>query len=300
MAGSSARAKKRAAQAKERREGNKAELKELSGPRGHRGSSKRAWDKTEGKAEAKATKARKKANEGIDPAKLDLPEPKPSPSVFGLGKDYSRQDAVIDTIKAQRGHEAAQAEKALRKVQLRRAGAEGRELPGTHPGLYDLKNMETIPNPQPVYSSDPTNIDPEEEPRYIDVFTGRNRHKEWVDQRNDKLDAREDAKLNRMHARMESQRLDAQRQPAANQEASETFRHTTPVSYNYKDGVGEPGRQYGIMAQDLEKTPAGQSTVVRDENGLRSVDTRKLAMLQSGAIKEMLDRLDKLEKKNGR
>ncbi len=49
-----------------------------------------------------------------------------------------------------------------------------------------------------------------------------------------------------------------------------------PVSYNYKPGIGEDPnrRRYGIMAQDLQKTPMGAS-IVQDTPRGKMIDTAK-------------------------
>lgn len=85
-------------------------------------------------------------------------------------------------------------------------------------------------------------------------------------------------------------------------EMSDTFRNTPGSQYRYK--AGSPGaakegdgEQYGVMAQDLEKTPAGKTAVNTKPDGRKTVDTRKLTMLNSGALNEVLARLDKLEKR---
>ncbi len=68
-------------------------------------------------------------------------------------------------------------------------------------------------------------------------------------------------------------------------------------SYNYKNpsAVGADDRTYyGPMAQDLEKTPAGASTVVNTPKG-KAVDTGRLAMVNTSAISEQQKRIDQLE-----
>lgn len=88
--------------------------------------------------------------------------------------------------------------------------------------------------------------------------------------------------------------------------AAETFRQTPGYAYTYKDEfLGQPGTkpgpQYGIMAQDLERTPVGRTVVGEDESGMKHVDADRLTMVNSAAIHELLTRLDKLEgrKKRG-
>ncbi len=72
-----------------------------------------------------------------------------------------------------------------------------------------------------------------------------------------------------------------------------------PYSYDYKDtdrpGSAE-GRQIGVMAQDLEKSSAGKSTVSKDSKGYRQVDAGRLEMLNTAGLAAMYDRVDELEK----
>lgn len=72
----------------------------------------------------------------------------------------------------------------------------------------------------------------------------------------------------------------------------------SPASfYDYKDpgALGaSPGRKYGPMAQDLLKTPAGASAVVKQPDGSLGVDTGRLALVQHGAISEQQKRIDAL------
>lgn len=81
-------------------------------------------------------------------------------------------------------------------------------------------------------------------------------------------------------------------------EAADTFRETPGFKYHYKpEFLGEPGtesgEQFGIMAQDLEKTEAGASVVDKDENGMRKVDTERLTLLNSAALHDIMKELDK-------
>lgn len=85
--------------------------------------------------------------------------------------------------------------------------------------------------------------------------------------------------------------------------AAEVFQKTPGYSYEYKDPGAPgavPGTQVGIMAQDLEKTPAGSTLVHTGPDGMKRVDTQRLPLLQSAALKEAFDRIDKLEAGRGR
>lgn len=79
--------------------------------------------------------------------------------------------------------------------------------------------------------------------------------------------------------------------------ALETVGNAPGYSYEYKD-PSEPGakagRQYGPMAQDLEKGPLGD-TLVKDTPTGKMVDTGRVAMMSASAITELNQRLKALE-----
>lgn len=68
--------------------------------------------------------------------------------------------------------------------------------------------------------------------------------------------------------------------------------------YRYKNpdapGAAE-GEQFGPMAQDLEKTPAGRSAVRTAPDGTKMVDTGRLALVNTAAVSEQQRRLDEIE-----
>jgi hypothetical protein len=71
-------------------------------------------------------------------------------------------------------------------------------------------------------------------------------------------------------------------------------------SYQYRPGIGLPqGQQYGVMAQDLERTPAGASVVQQGPNGVKQVDTGRLTMQNTAAIGELANNLDQLKRYRG-
>lgn len=77
-----------------------------------------------------------------------------------------------------------------------------------------------------------------------------------------------------------------------------------PVSYDYKPGVlqageGDPGRQYGLLAQDLARTPEGRSVVERGPDGLLRVQIPQLALMNTAADAEQQREIDRLKKKVG-
>lgn len=89
--------------------------------------------------------------------------------------------------------------------------------------------------------------------------------------------------------------------------ALETIEDAEPYSFKYKnpdEAQAGPGTYYGIMAQDLEKTPAGRSTVKIGPNGKKMVDTSRLTMVNTAALNvmskefdQMRSELDSLKKK---
>ena len=86
----------------------------------------------------------------------------------------------------------------------------------------------------------------------------------------------------------------------AGNDAVDAMRELEPANFEYKDEFkGEPGAgdgEYtGIMAQDLEKTPAGRGTVTRRPDGMRQVDGAKLATLNSAALSKVVKDVDKLK-----
>lgn len=67
-------------------------------------------------------------------------------------------------------------------------------------------------------------------------------------------------------------------------------------AYNYTPDSGEDPskRRYGVMAQDLEKTPMGAS-VVHDTPGGKMVDTRMATGVQFAALSDLQRQLDELK-----
>ncbi len=69
-------------------------------------------------------------------------------------------------------------------------------------------------------------------------------------------------------------------------------------SYEYKDPEKNGrGRFYGPMAQDLLKTPAGRSAVVRQPDGSLGVDTGRLSLTNTSAIGEQQRRQDYVDER---
>lgn len=68
---------------------------------------------------------------------------------------------------------------------------------------------------------------------------------------------------------------------------------TRPVGYEYTPkaiGAGAPqGQRYGVMAQDLERTPVGKQFVSTDPgSGFKKVDTAGLTMANTAAIGQLV------------
>jgi hypothetical protein len=79
-------------------------------------------------------------------------------------------------------------------------------------------------------------------------------------------------------------------------EAMRTIDNAPAYSFLYKDPErhGE-GRRVGVMAQDLEKTPAGRQAVFRSPDGMRAVDTGELSTINTAALFGVQQRQDDLE-----
>lgn len=84
----------------------------------------------------------------------------------------------------------------------------------------------------------------------------------------------------------------------SDEDAKEAIEETPGYSFQYKDPSATgatDGRQFGIMAQDLEKTPAGRSVVKKQPDGTRMVDTSRLTMVNTAAMNAMQKQIAELE-----
>lgn len=84
--------------------------------------------------------------------------------------------------------------------------------------------------------------------------------------------------------------------------ATSYLRPVRPVSYEYKPeilarGEGDPGPQYGLLAQDLARTPQGASVVERGQDGLLRVQTPQLLMLNTAADAEQQAEIERLKRR---
>ena len=96
---------------------------------------------------------------------------------------------------------------------------------------------------------------------------------------------------------------------ASGDELSEFNRMLNPVKYDYRPEYGGETGQYGIIAQDAQKHPAGQSFVKQAADGTHVIDTGKATMVnmastanqqrlideQALTIKELMDRVLRME-----
>ena len=96
-------------------------------------------------------------------------------------------------------------------------------------------------------------------------------------------------------ARASDERVKKDIQPAG-ESIDDTFRALKAQSYRYRDPTqpgAAPGTQYGPMAQDLARSPAGRSTVLGTPRGL-AVDTSRLALLNASETARQRTQLDQI------
>lgn len=84
--------------------------------------------------------------------------------------------------------------------------------------------------------------------------------------------------------------------PLGGGEATEATRQAGASTFEYKPGVGPPGRRAGIMAQGLASTELGSAALGPErEDGLMTVDSGQLSTLNAATNAETIGRLDRLE-----
>lgn len=81
--------------------------------------------------------------------------------------------------------------------------------------------------------------------------------------------------------------------------ATQAVGELKPQTYEYRPGYGAPGERVGVMAQDLEKTPAGAALVMNTPMG-KAVDVGGMASLGLAAVSEQQKRIEELERRLGR
>ncbi len=82
----------------------------------------------------------------------------------------------------------------------------------------------------------------------------------------------------------------------------QTIRNLTGHTYEYKDYAkdrfGSPdGRQYGVMAQDLQQTPLGRTMLAKAPTGELMIDRRAATGATLGMIGRLGQRIDNLERR---
>lgn len=93
---------------------------------------------------------------------------------------------------------------------------------------------------------------------------------------------------------------DAQIDGGSTASAQDAVRSAPGYSYRYKQPSAPgaaPGTHYGPMAQDLERTPVGRSTVVTAPNGTKMVDTPRLTLVNTAALHGQQQEIDDLQRK---
>lgn len=70
-----------------------------------------------------------------------------------------------------------------------------------------------------------------------------------------------------------------------------------PYKWDYKDpGKYGEGKRYGVMAQDMEKSPIGKSFISEDEEGVKRIDYGSAQSTMMAILKDLHDRVQTLEK----
>lgn len=83
-----------------------------------------------------------------------------------------------------------------------------------------------------------------------------------------------------------------------NSELKKLLSKIEPYMYDYKNPEQEgKGTRLGVMAQDLEKSSMGKDMVMEDENGNKRIDLNKVASAALASASNLMDRVEKLEKK---
>ena len=75
-------------------------------------------------------------------------------------------------------------------------------------------------------------------------------------------------------------------------ELSDFLRTLNPVKYDYKPEFGGEKNQYGIIAQDAQRTPVGDSFVKQNGDGTHMIDTGKATMVNMAALANQQNILD--------
>ena len=88
--------------------------------------------------------------------------------------------------------------------------------------------------------------------------------------------------------------------PPSGSASEEMLSQVHPYAFNYKPGIGEDpnARRFGVMAQDLEKTPMGKS-IVRDTPIGKHIDVTHAMGAALAGLADLNRRLQRLEGKRG-
>jgi len=70
---------------------------------------------------------------------------------------------------------------------------------------------------------------------------------------------------------------------ASDNDLSDFLRTINPVTFDYKPAYGGEKNQYGIIAEDAEQSPVGQTFVKQSGNGAKVIDTGKATMVNMAA-----------------
>lgn len=84
----------------------------------------------------------------------------------------------------------------------------------------------------------------------------------------------------------------------ANVEYPSPFAPLSSSSYHYRDPNAPgaaPGQQFGPMAQELERTPAGRTAVTTMPDGSKGIDTGRLSLMNASQTAENTRKLDALQ-----
>jgi len=88
--------------------------------------------------------------------------------------------------------------------------------------------------------------------------------------------------------------------PLVPDQNDQTIRNLRGYTYDYKDpnSIGAaPGRQYGVMAQQLERTPLGRMMLTNSPGGDLMIDQRAATGATLGMIGRLGQRVDELERR---
>lgn len=164
-----------------------------------------------------------------------------------------------------------------------------------------------------------TNLQAESKQRIADVFTKMMSGQMNADTAMAQLDAQERAALNKMISEAAAAKFGAGKTTTEGGTATSDRRAKTspgrvssalkeisklPAVYDYHYNAlageleGTPGR--GLMAQDIEKIPSMRHLVRKDPNGIRSVDVYGVASTALAAVKELDEKLSRMQRKKWR